>query len=145
MEREFILYPLFVMVALSFYVTWRLGKQRVQAVLKDGISSHYFHYNQGNEQLPNYLLRTEQHYVNLFEQPVLFYAAILLAYSASITDVVLLGLAWAFAISRIIHAYIHLVHNKLRNRRRAFIYSTYILIVLWLYLFIYISVYNSVA
>ena len=133
MTRELILYPMFVMVALTFYVTWRLGKQRVQAVRQDGVSAGYFYYNKGGR-LPDYLLRTEQHYVNLFEQPVLFYTAVLLLYSMAAVDMLALVLAWSFVASRIAHAYIHIVVNKLLYRRRMFIISVYILVTLWLYL-----------
>jgi len=131
MNRELVLFPLFVMVALSFYVTWRLGKQRVQAIIRDGVTPGYFYYNKGGR-LPDYLLRTEQHYTNLFEQPVLFYTAVLLAYRGTMVDTVSLSLAWAYALSRIAHAYIHMAFNKLKWRRRAFILSFLLLSALWL-------------
>lgn len=126
---------MFLMVLLSVYITIRLGRQRVQAIAKDGLAPGYFYYNKGGRP-PQYLLRTEQHYVNLFEMPVLFYAGILLAYSADQVDIVSLALAWLFVISRFFHAYIHIALNKLMWRRRIFIYGGFILISFWSYLFI---------
>ena len=72
----------------------RLGGQRIQAIHQDGVTAGYFYYNKGGR-LPEYLLRTEQHYVNLFEQQVFFYAAILLAYSTTMVDSISVTLAWA--------------------------------------------------
>lgn len=135
MEKELILYPMFLMVLLTAYISIRLGRERVQAIKEDGLTPGYFYYNKGGKP-PKYLLRTEQHYVNLFELPVLFYTAILTAYSTLTVDWISLSLAWLFVISRYLHTYIHVQLNKLMPRRRIFMFGAAVLIGLWCYLFI---------
>jgi len=130
-----ILYPLFAMAALSFYITIRMGKLRVHAVRQDGLKPGYFKHNSGAEP-PDYMVRTEQHYVNLFEQPVLFYTVCLITYVTASTNLPGLLLAWLFVGTRCLHTYVHLGSNKLLKRRRAFIFSVVVLITLWTVLFI---------
>jgi hypothetical protein len=143
MEKELILYPMYLMVLLTAYISIRLGQERVKAIQQDGLTPGYFYYNKGGKP-PRYLLRTEQHYVNLFELPVLFYAAILTAYTADAVDWISLSLAWLFVVSRYLHAYIHVQLNKLMPRRRIFMLGAVILIGLWLYLFLNTLFVNSV-
>lgn len=129
MENKLILYPLFAMVVLTTFIGVLLAKQRVRAIIKDGLTPGYFYYNKGGRP-PEYLLRTEQHYTNLFELPVLFYTVILLAYSTTHVDLITLGLAWLFVLTRILHAYIHIRLNLLVARRRIFISSASLLMML---------------
>lgn len=135
MKQLYLLYPLFAMAALSFYITIRMGRLRVRAVLQDGLKASYFKNNRGAEP-PEYMLRTEQHYVNLFEQPVLFYAVCLIAYVATTANLLTVSLAWLFVGSRYLHSYIHLVSNRILKRRRIFIISVFILVTLWSAVFI---------
>jgi hypothetical protein len=130
-----IIYPLFAMAALSFYITIRLGRVRVRAVLQDGLKPAYFKYNR-NAEPPEYMLRTEQHYTNLFEIPVLFYTVCLIAYVTSSVDLLSVLLAWSYVGTRCMHAYIHLRLNKLLKRRRIFIISVFVLVTLWIELFV---------
>ena len=135
MKTIYILYPLFAMAALSFYITIRLGRVRVRAVLQDGLKAAYFKYNRDAEP-PEYMLRTEQHYTNLFEMPVLFYTVCLIAYVTGTVDLLSVLLAWLYVCTRFAHTYIHLRLNKLLKRRRIFIASVFVLITLWAELFI---------
>ena len=130
MKPLYILYPIFPLVALTFYITIRMARLRVRAVLQDGLKASYFKNNRGAEP-PEYMLRTDQHYINLLEQPVLFYVACLLAYVTTSVDMLLISLAWLFVASRLVHTVIHLGSNKILKRRKAFIVSMFILISLW--------------
>ena len=119
------------MAALTFGITIALGKLRVRAVRQDGLKPSYFKYNQGGMP-PEYLLRVEQHYNNLYETPVLFYTICLIGFLTVGADPLTVGLAWLYVASRIVHAYIHISTNKLLQRRRIFIVSVVILLSLWL-------------
>ena len=66
--------------------------------------------------------------------PILFYIACLIAYMSHTVNSAGVLLAWAYVLSRVVHTYIHLTHNKLRMRRNAFLVSYMILIGLWLWL-----------
>ena len=135
MKTIYILYPLFAMAALTFYISIRLARVRMRAVLQDGLKAAYFKYNRDAEP-PEYMLRTEQHYVNLFEMPVLFYTVCLIAYVTNSVELLSVLLAWLYVGTRCIHTYIHLRLNKLLKRRRIFIISVVVLATLWVELFI---------
>ncbi|MDH5784432.1 MAG: MAPEG family protein [Chromatiales bacterium] len=139
---EQILYPIFVLAALAFYVGIRLSNLRVRAVMSGEVKISYFRCNRGAE-LPDYLMQTEQNYTNQFELPVLFYVACLIAYSASLVDVVNIALAWIFVVSRLAHTYTHIRENRLLKRRRAFITGYLALVILWLELLVRLTIYRG--
>lgn len=86
--------------------------------------------NRGGK-LPDYLVKTSNHYANLFEAPVLFYCLCVIIYSSHQTDGVYLVLAWLFALSRYAHAYIHITYNDLKHRRNAFLAGMVVLGIMW--------------
>jgi hypothetical protein len=75
---------------------------------------------------------------NQFELPVLFYAVVAFALITKGVDVVLLGLAWLFVVSRLAHAAIHVGPNRLRWRSPVFALGLLILAGMWLKLFLHI-------
>ena len=113
MEQELIIFPALVVVALTFIVGFTLVRLRFLAVNRGEVNPHYFLLNRGGK-LPDYLLRMEQNYTNLFELPVLFYLLILLLYITHEVDTLQLWLAWGFAVTRIVHTAIHTTVNRLR-------------------------------
>ena len=70
-------------------------------------------------------------YRNLFEMPVLFYAACLLAATARLQSPVLPALAWAYVGARLAHSAIQLGANRVRWRFMAFAASAALLLALW--------------
>lgn len=60
---------------------------------------------------------------NQFELPVLFYVVILSLWSLNAVNWLVLALAGFFAISRLVHAYIHTGSNVVPVRRRIFIFG----------------------
>ena len=129
-----ILYPCFAMALITLYISIRLTVLRHVAVLKDGLNPVFFKHNRGGEP-PEYLMRNEDHYVNIFEQPVLFYIVCVLVYITGQVDPILLTMAWAYIGTRILHGIIHLRYNKIIWRRNAFYLSTIVLFGQWGYLF----------
>lgn len=132
MNPVVLLYPLFAMVALTFAVAIWLIRCRIVAV-KGGLNPLVFRFNRGGK-LSDRLIQATQHYENLFEMPVLFYLAVVLAYAANKVDAVLLALAWGYVGLRLIHSWVHLGSNNLRWRVRTFVLSSLILLGLWCWL-----------
>ena len=126
-----LLLPVLGMVFLTVSIALWMLKLRYKAVLKDGVSAKYFKLNRGAK-LPEYLVRVTQHYENLFETPVLFYVAILFVLVLDINDVGYVLLSWAFFLSRLIHAYIHTITNRLKHRKYAFMLTSVVLISFWI-------------
>jgi hypothetical protein len=73
-------------------------------------------------------------YRNLFELPVLFYLALVVAAQTGQVNTPMLMLAWAFVLARIAHSYIHCTYNKVIHRFYAFVASFFICVVMWIVL-----------
>lgn len=68
---------------------------------------------------------------NLFELPVLFYAAMLLIIFSQTESLVLLVLAWAFVALRYLHSYIHCTYNRVKDRFTVYLFSGAALWAMW--------------
>jgi len=135
MPQTWILYPIFVMVLLSMVVGFRMLQLRYRAVFQEGLPPAYFKLNRGGKP-PRYMLQAEQHFTNLYETPVLFYAVVILIYVTNMTNLFSLILAWAYVATRLVHAYVHMGQNRILHRRNVFLVSITILAMLWSYVFI---------
>jgi hypothetical protein len=135
MQQSWILYPMFVMVLISQAVGFRMLQLRFRAVLQDGLPVTYFKLNQDGLP-PAYMMQADQHYTNLYETPVLFYAIGILVYILDMTNLFTLSMSWAYIASRLAHAYVHMGQNKIAHRRNIFLTSVAILMLLWGYVFI---------
>ncbi len=135
MPTTWILYPMFALFILMLAVALRMLQLRIRAVKQDNLHPAYFKLNRGGD-APEYMLKAEQHYLNLFEYPVLFYVISILVYVLQFVDIVSVTLAWSFVVARIVHAYVHMGSNKIIPRLRAFVVSVVVLIALWAYVFI---------
>jgi hypothetical protein len=126
-----LIYPMFAMVALSFGVLVILFRSRLGAVRAGAVSKKYFAVYQGETE-PDYVLKSARHFANLFETPVLFYAACLAALATHQASSVMLGLAWAYVLCRVVHALIHIGPNPLRPRIYAYFASWFVLLAMWI-------------
>ena len=70
-------------------------------------------------------------YANLFESPVLFYTAILLTLILMVQDSILVALAWTYVGSRYLHSFIHITYNRVMHRFSVFIFSSFVLLAMW--------------
>ena len=122
--------PVFGLVFLTVGIALWMLILRYRAVLQDGVNPAYFKLNRGAK-LPDYLIRVTRHFENLSETPILFYLATLFILTLNLNDMVYIVLAWAYFLSRLVHAYIHTTVNKLRYRKNSFIVSSVILVTLW--------------
>lgn len=69
-----LIYPMFAMVLLTFGVLVSLFRTRVRFVREGKVDPSYFKiYQDGTE--PDASAKLARHFANLFESPVLFYAA----------------------------------------------------------------------
>ena len=68
---------------------------------------------------------------NLFETPLLFVAAVLTVYAASLTSLPYVALAWIYVAARVVHSAIHCTYNKVMHRLYAFLASLVVLWAMW--------------
>jgi len=131
MNHDLILLPLIAMFTLTYVVGIWMVKLRFKAVKVDGLNPGYFQTNRGAK-LPDYLAKVTNHYVNLFELPVLFYVVCVVIYAGNKVDATYIVLAWLFVSIRCVHAYIHTTYNNLRHRRNTFLCGSLVLAIMWL-------------
>jgi hypothetical protein len=119
------------LVLLTFGVSWVLFRARIRSVREGHVPVSYFRVFQGSAE-PEFLSKPTRHYVNLFETPVLFYAACLAAMVVGTTGTLTLGLAWGYVAARLVHAWIHIGSNRVRYRLRVFALGWVCLLALWI-------------
>lgn len=125
-----ILYPAFVMFALTMFVQLQLGRKRVAAIRAGRIDVAYFKAYRGREE-PEDLRIYSRHLINLYEAPVLFYVIVIIAFITNQAGAAPVALAWAYVGLRIVHSYVHLGSNKVLLRFRLFLASLVVLTILW--------------
>jgi hypothetical protein len=125
-----ILYPVFVLVALTAVTLGRLAVGRLRAVQSGEASLAYFTtYQDGRE--PDHTRALSRHYDNLFQAPLLFYVAALTLLVTGAETTVTLVLAWGYVALRIVHTVIHTGPNDVVWRFRVFLASWLVLLALW--------------
>ena len=121
------------MVALTFVVWLRLFFVRVAQMRRERIHQQAVATSaQAAQRLTD--SRASDNFRNLFELPVLFYAALFVAALAWLVTPVSLALAWAFVALRIVHSAIHCSYNKVMHRFCAYLASGVALFALWAWL-----------
>ena len=129
-----IFYPVFAMFALTTFCLFRLARLRFAAVRQGEIDPRFFKLYRNAEE-PDVLRVHSRHLSNLFESPVLFYVIAVIAFVTDQTGILPLCLAWAYAVLRYAHSYVHLTSNHVLTRFRLFALSWVVLIAMWLAVF----------
>ncbi len=125
--------PAFAMVALTFVVWWRMFFSRVGQMKRERIHPQAVATSaQATARLTD--SRAADNFRNLFELPVLFYAALFVAALAGQVTPITLALAWIFVALRIVHSAIHCSYNKVMHRFYAYVAGGMALFALWAWL-----------
>jgi hypothetical protein len=130
MKEANLVYPMFAMVLLTAAVLAILFRSRVRAVREGRVAVRYYQTYQGETE-PDYAIKPVRHFANLFEAPILFYAACLGAMETHQATSTVQVLAWTYVLLRYIHAYIHLGSNRLRPRIAVYFTGWLILLTMW--------------
>lgn len=124
-----ILLPVFVQVGLTFAVLLRLGLVRAAAIRAGAVERDRVVIDETG--WPATVRQAGNCFRNQFELPVLFYAVMILALVTRQADGFFVLLAWLFALSRIVHALIHVTSNDIRLRFPSFLVGVLVLFVMW--------------
>ena len=130
-------YPMFAMVLLTLIVAGILLFSRINAAKSGSVDPRVFKLNQSKE-IPDRLIQITNNYSNLFEIPHLFYIACLLAIVLQYESKLLIGMAWLFVASRVVHSGIHLTRNKIIPRLFAFLTGIICVLIMWILLLTHI-------
>lgn len=129
--------PALAMVALTFAVTMRMFTERVRQIRSERIP--FREIPSGSQMATRFAdTRAADNYRNLFEAPVLFYLALVVAALGGLATPLVLGLAWAYVACRVLHSWIHCTYNRVKHRFYAFAASTLVLCALWVVLAIHV-------
>jgi hypothetical protein len=128
MTRDWIFVPVIIQVLLTLSIYVRLIKVKIRElraglVNRDRLPLH-------EDAWPESVLQINNNIRNQFELPVLFYVLCVVLWLMDGVNPLALAAATAFAISRVVHALIHLGSNYVPNRRRAFTVGWWVLVVM---------------
>lgn len=126
-----LLIPLLVQVALTFAVMLIMYRRRVVEMKTKRIHPQRIKTRSGAHGVLVDSEGAANNYANLFEGPVLFYVAILLALILMLQDGIIVTLAWIYVTSRFVHSLIHISYNQVMHRFWIFAFSSLALLAIW--------------
>jgi len=127
-----ILLPLIALVCLTFLVWIFLFALRIPEIKLKNIDPDDLKDRAEAHALLTASAAASNNLKNLFEMPVLFYVAALLATLLLIQDALLVQLAWGFVIMRALHSLIHCSYNRVMHRFIVYLLSCLFLLLLWI-------------
>ena len=129
MNPIMIIWPMVILALVTLAIYFPMSRARVASVKSGKVKGSVYKLNEGEPEeskLFNGAIR------NQYESPVLFYAVCVAAYATGNAGVLMIVLAWIFAIVKSIHVYVHISSNNLRVRRPVFMVAYFTLIALWI-------------
>ena len=108
MDQIALLTPVFVLILWTFTIFLIMAYGRVRFTKNPQDAEHT---KDLKGLLPAWVERTSDNYNHLFEQPVAFYAITISIALINNFDPLMIQLAWAFVILRIIHSLVQLTFN----------------------------------
>lgn len=128
MSSTQILWPVLAQVFLTLMMYPVLAVRKARAVKAGTVNLRDVALD--NRAWPADVLKASNNIANQFEAPVLFYVLCLLVYSTNSTSAVFVVLAWLYALSRYVHAYVHVGSNYVPLRLRLFLSGYVVLLVM---------------
>ena len=130
MDAKLIFMPAVAMVALTFVVWWRMYFMRIGQMKRERIHPQAVATSaQSAARLTDSC--AADNFRNLFELPVLFYLALVVAALTQQVNAVTICLAWAFVLLRVVHSAIHCTYNKVMHRFYSYLAGGMALWLLW--------------
>lgn len=133
MQGEAIFWPMLLQAGLTYGIYGLGSSRRIAAVRTGEAKPGQFKIPGGGDE-PERSATAMRSLINQFELPVLFYACCLTLFVLNAAGMAAVLLAWAFALSRLLHAFFHVTTNRLKFRRPAFILGFAIQGAMWVLL-----------
>ena len=133
MDARLIYWPAVAMVALTIVVWFRMYLTRVAQMKRERIHPQSVATSaQAAAKLTD--SKAADNFRNLFELPVLFYLAVVIAAQTAQVSALALTLAWAFVALRVLHSAIQCTYNKVMHRFYVYFCGGMVLWALWVLL-----------
>lgn len=120
-----------VQVLLTLAIMVLMGKRRFKAAKNRELPFKAFRVMDltgANEKV----ITASRNFDNQFQLPVLYLFAVVFALQFALADLSLVVLGWLFAISRLVHAYVHVGANHVRLRFAVYLFGALALLLFWL-------------
>ena len=130
MSQNLIVLPVAAQALLSFIVLILMASARSRSQRERGQSMQDLALA-SNADWNDAALKAANNYKNLFEVPVLFFAAAAFALITRTVDGWMLGLAWLFVASRVGHTFIHVTSNTVMLRGPVFMVGIVAVLAMW--------------
>jgi hypothetical protein len=128
MNSNQIFWPVLVQILITIAGFLLLGVRKTRALKTGTVDQEKAALD--NDAWPDYVLVVSNNIRNQFQVPVLFYALCFLFHAIGAVTAPVIYLAWAFVITRAIHAYIHMSSNYVPARFSVFTIGFVIIIVM---------------
>jgi hypothetical protein len=125
-----LLHPILAMALLTFVVGFVMYRRRFAEIRRKRVRVQSIATSAGMATALEDTAAADN-FRNLFEMPVLFYAALVVAYVAKLAHPGLVALAWAYVATRVVHSAIHCTSNRVKYRFLAFVTSFWLLAAMW--------------
>jgi hypothetical protein len=130
MGTNAIFLPGLAMALLTFAVWWRMYFTRIGQMKRERIHPQSVALSsQAATRLTD--SRAADNFRNLFELPVLFYLAVVVAAQAGLATTPILLLAWLFVLLRFAHSWIQCTYNKVMHRFYVYVAGGMVLWAMW--------------
>lgn len=130
MNQTVILYPVFVQVALTFFLQLWMRRERIGALTRGEVQAKDIALRQPG--WPPRALQISNAFHNQLEMPILFYAVVAFLMLTSQVSLVFVILAWLFVVARLYHAYVHTTSNRQPYRFYGYAASSLALMLMWI-------------
>ena len=135
-----LLLPLLALIFLTFLVWVYMYVTRLGEIKRKSIDPQSLDTRVHGQALLTDSSTQADNLKNLFELPVLFYVAVLLALVLMIQDQFLVQLAWGYVALRYVHSLVHCTYNRVMHRFIAYAASCLVLMLIWARLAAYILI-----
>ena len=128
MSSSAIFWPVLGQVFLTLVMFIVLGARKAKAVKSGQVNRQQAALD--NRVWPEDVIKVTNNVANQFEIPVLFYVLCIVLYSTNAAGTLSVVLAWAFVISRYVHAYVHVGSNYVPVRLKLFMFGAITLLAM---------------
>jgi hypothetical protein len=131
MNPNLVFLPLCGQVALTFLIWVWMVSTRLNATQTQRVRPQELASDARADEVFKKIVNISDNFDNLFELPVLFFAAAPIIFLTRKTDYLYLILLWGFVFGRAAHSWIHCTNNRIVMRFYAFGISSILLWVIW--------------
>ena len=124
-----VLLPVFTLIALTFGLLFWMGASRRDAVARG--ETRIKDIALGQPAWPRRQMQIGRAFQNQLELPVLFYVLVALSLVTQMADLLFVAMSWAFVVSRLAHAYVHVTDNHVMRRFKAYLVGVLVLMAMW--------------